>query len=488
MDGLKDDGPESDAEALLLRRRLGDGPESDDETLLLRRRTGFLPVELVKGYDGYSEVEGTIVRRIDAEIMPLVMVLYLFALLDRHSIGLARVAGSAASHGMEAELGLRDEDYGTCVFAFVLGYTVLEIPSNLLLSRFTPRFWLSRIMVSWGCVTVMMAFAWDFASLATLRFLLGVAESGFFPGILLYLTFWFRKSEQALRLALFMASASVAGFLGGVLAYVLSNLDGFLGLSGWRWIFLVEGIPSILLGFYAYRKLHNFPDSASFLTKDERELAVKRLGAHAPSSKDPHFDWEQFTRAVRDPVLHLFCAGYVCLMSPLHANAAFMPTILRSMGFSSQATLLLSAPPHLCGLLTQIPWALHSDRSGTRWPYVMVAVAMQMVGYSVMLAFQSVTVRYFACFLVQAGASAAVVIYLSWTTSHFSGVGSQTRTAVSTAAVVSVGNLLAGFVGSYAFKASDAPGYRAGFTQNIIFNLLTLGCVAVLKRWAPSSH
>jgi MFS family permease len=357
------------------------------------------------------------------------------------------------------------------------------------MKRFTPAFWISRIMVSWGLTTVLTAFVWDFGSLFFARLMLGVTEAGFFPGILLYFTFWYKRSEQALRLALFMASSTFAGAFGGFLAYFISRMDGFLGLAGWRWIFMAEGLPSIALGFAAYRLLPNFPDTAPFLTKSEREIAVSRLGAHAPSVNDPHFDLHQFKLALKDPALGVFCLGYWCLMSPVHSMSMFLPTIVRSFGFSSSVSLLLSAPPYLFAMFTQLPFAFHSDRVNERPLHIMVAVATQMLGYFVLLTAEAPWTRYiFGCLVAQSGASAAIVIYLSWVTSTFSGTGSQTRTAVSTAAVISVGNLLAGYFGAFNFTKEDAPLYRSGFGRNVLWGFGTLACVALLRKMLPGHH
>lgn len=476
--------------------------DSSDNSLPTNAGTeGFWPVAALGGYENYSDaVERAVVRKVDSHIMPLITVCYLFNLLDRHSIGLARIANSDDSHAgpshggtpgqhsaMEEELGLNESQYASVLFAFVLGYTLFEVPSNLLMKRATPSFWISRIMVSWGLVTSLTAFVWDFRSLVVARFALGVAEAGFFPGILLYFTFWYRRSEQALRLALFMVSSTFAGAFGGVLAFFLSRMDGVMGLSGFRWIFLAEGLPSVALGFVVYSALPNFPDSAPFLTKTEREVAVSRLGNTA-SSNESHFDWVQFKLAIKDPVLHLFCIAYACLMAPVHSLSYFLPTIIRSFGFSSGVSLLMTAPPYIIAMCVQLPFAFHSDRTGERAVHVMAAVGIQFLGYFVLWTASSPWTRYlFGCLVAQPAASAALVVYLSWVTSHFS-IGSQTRAAVSTAAVVAFGNLLGGFFGANNFKKEDAPLYRAGFGRNLLFNLGGLVVILILRRWIPGTY
>ena len=223
------------------------------------------------------------VRKAQWRLLPFLMVLYVVAYLDRINVSFAALS-------MNEELGLSQTAYGLGAGIFFLGYVLFEVPSNLILARIGPRIWLARILVSWGLATVALALAVGPASFTALRFLLGVAEAGFFPGIILYLTYWFPLAYRAKAVALFMTATPLAGLIGSPVSGWILGLHQALGLSGWQWLFLLEGLPAIALGVVLYFRLPGAPAEAAWLRPEERRAltrAVEARGRPLPSAIFP---------------------------------------------------------------------------------------------------------------------------------------------------------------------------------------------------------
>ena len=220
------------------------------------------------------------VRRAGKRLVPLLMLMYFVNYLDRVNIGFA------GPNGMNEELGLSATLFGIAAGVFFIGYLLLEVPSNLMLHRFGARRWIARILVTWGIVATAMAFAPNATVLIVLRFLLGVAEAGFFPGIILYLTYWFPASHRARMTALFMTAIPISTALGSVVStLIIQNWHGLFGLSGWRVMFLVEGIPSILLAFVVWFALTDRPSEATWMPRAEQKALESRLRPRRPRSR-----------------------------------------------------------------------------------------------------------------------------------------------------------------------------------------------------------
>ncbi len=224
----------------------------------------------------HETMERTVPRKVFWRIIPFCFALYIISYIDRANIGYAALQ-------MNAELALSSQAFGFAAGIFFIGYFLFEVPSNVALLKFGPRKWIARILLSWGVVSMLTAFVQTAAQLYVLRFLLGVAEAGFFPGIILYLTLWFRTKEQATVIALFTAAIPVSYILGGPMStLIMENVSGF-GLSGWRWMMLIEGVPALLGGIATYWLLTDRPDQATWLSEPERTwLASEMETEHAP--------------------------------------------------------------------------------------------------------------------------------------------------------------------------------------------------------------
>jgi MFS transporter, ACS family, tartrate transporter len=309
-------------------------------------------------------------RKVDARLLPYLFVLYVVAYLDRVNV-------SFAAPGLIHDLSFSSSVFGLGAGMFFAGYVLCEVPSNLILRRVGARFWIARIMVTWGVVACCMALVHTAWSFNVLRFLLGVAEAGFLPGIIFYLTLWYPQERRARAVALFMAATPVAGVVGAPLSGFLLELQGWLGLSGWQWLFVLEGLPAVLLGFSVLRFLPNGPADAHWLAPAERaaihaELnAAPTLGARETSAVETnaHGLGRVIFALVRQPQVLLLSAAYFALCVGMYGLVMWMPTLLAEVlgvAATPERVGLLSAVPYLGGAVGMVLVARHSDATGER--------------------------------------------------------------------------------------------------------------------------
>jgi MFS family permease len=320
------------------------------------------------------------VRRAGRRLIPLLILLYFVNYLDRVNIAFA------GPNGMNDELGLSATAFGVAAGVFFIGYLLLEVPSNLMLHRFGARRWIARILATWGIVATAMAFTPNSTVLIVLRFLLGVAEAGFFPGIILYLTYWFPAAQRARMTAWFMTAIPISTALGAVLStLIISYGDGLFGLSGWRVMFLIEGIPAVVLAFVTWFLLTDRPGTASWLPEAEREALERQLAVEreqtASSSPGTVLD------ALRSPRVLALSWVYFGVVYGLYALGFFLPTIIKGFAqqygttFSTVEQGLINAVPYLVGLVAMILWTRRAVN-----PTVRVAVPALVGGLAIPIA------------------------------------------------------------------------------------------------------
>lgn len=324
-----------------------------------------------------------VLSKVAIRIVPFLALLYFVNYLDRVNIGFA------GPNGMTRELGLSQTAFGLASGIFFIGYLILEVPSNLALHRFGARRWIARIMVTWGAVAIAMAFIPNATTLVVLRFVLGVAEAGFFPGIVLYLTYWFPAAQRAKAVALFMAAVPVSTAIGSTLsALLISSGHGVLGLSGWRFMFLVEGVPAILLAVATWFFLTDRPEHAKWLSAEERDWLWHELDAERRSTEAEHH-WP-LRKALTHPRIVGLAFVYFAIVYGLYALGFFLPTIIAGFGqaFGTKLSVpqagLVNAVPYVIGALVMVPWARHGDRTGERTWHV--AVPMIVGGVAIPIA------------------------------------------------------------------------------------------------------
>jgi nitrate/nitrite transporter NarK len=390
------------------------------------------------------------VRRAGKRLVPLLMLMYFVNYLDRVNIGFA------GPNGMNEELGLSATLFGIAAGVFFIGYLLLEVPSNLMLHRFGARRWIARILVTWGIVATAMAFAPNATVLIVLRFLLGVAEAGFFPGIILYLTYWFPASQRARMTALFMTAIPISTALGSVVStLIIQNWHGLFGLSGWRVMFLVEGIPSILLAFVVWFALTDRPSEATWMPRAEQKALESRLAAEASEVAEagPSSVWG----ALKSPRVLALSWVYFGIVYGLYALGFFLPTIVK--GFSAQygttfSTVqqgVITAIPYAFGLVAMVVW---TNRAGS--PTVRVAVPALIGGLAIPAALylSNPWLAILAVTICACGVLAALPCFWALPTAYLTGAAA----AAGIGLINSLGNL-SGFVAPYVTGAlSDATG------------------------------
>jgi ACS family tartrate transporter-like MFS transporter len=391
--------------------------------------------------DPRGELLGRVVlRKVSLRLLPFLFLLYVVNILDRVNV-------SFAKFGMLPDLGLGGDE-GEKVFAlgfgiFYIGYLLFEVPSNLVLHRVGARAWIGRIMVSWGAVSAAMMFVRGPWSFYALRFLLGVAEAGFFPGIILYLSYWFPARERARAVALFMMASPLAGVLGNpVSGAVLQYLDRAGGLAGWQWLFLLEGVPAVLLGVGVWFYLTDRPEQARWLTPAERNWLVARLGAEARDRAAQH----GLTRlsAMAHPRVWLLIALYFTVAVGSNAFGAYSPTIIKGH-FPDAKPLglgLLTAVPSVAAVVGMVVIGAHSDATGERRLHVAGSALLAAAGWTLTATATDRWVALEGLVLAQVGMMSMLPTFWALATSFLSG----TAAAGGIALINSVANL-GGFLG-----------------------------------------
>jgi len=346
-----------------------------------------------------------VVRKVFRRLIPFLFVLYALSYLDRINIGFAALS-------MNQELGLSRTMFGLANTIFYVGYVLCEVPSNLLLVRYGAHRWIPRIMITWGLASAATMFAVGPNSLYALRLLVGIAEAGFLPGVLLYLTFWFPLRWRARATAIFMVAQPVTIAFGSTLSGFILDMHGWLGLSGWRWLFLLEGLPSVLLGLIAWFYLSPSPAKAPWLSDDEKANLNAQLSREDPKIEAGRSIWAEMGSA---QVL-LLCLAYFGLVTSLNTIATWTPQVVGevvSARGSFAAVGLLSALPGLVAALAMPLWSTRSDRRGERVIHYIVPVALTALGWIFVIAVPELTFRMLGLVFATAGAFTAMAIF--WT-------------------------------------------------------------------------
>ena len=294
-------------------------------------------------------------HRIARRLLPFLFILYVIAFLDRMNVG-------AAALQMPHDLGFSEGVIGFGAGIFFLGYFLLEIPGALIVERWSARKWIARIMISWGVMTVFMAFIHTSRQFYVVRFLVGAAEAGFLPGVIVYLTHWFRYQDRAKAVAVFYAANPLSYVIGSPLAGLLLGLS-WLGMRGWRWLFIIEGIPAIILGFITIWYLTDWPEQAAWLSEEEKSWIITELKQEKAAKKKSYRIWEALRH--RDVILLTLC--YFCAMTGSYGIAFWLPTILKRLsGQSDLKVTFMAALPYIAAFVTQQINGWHSDRKRER--------------------------------------------------------------------------------------------------------------------------
>ncbi|KAL2817626.1 major facilitator superfamily domain-containing protein [Aspergillus granulosus] len=428
------------------------------------------------------KAEARLRRKIDLYIVPTVALIYLFCFIDRANIGNARLAG------LEEDLSMSGYDYNTVLSVFYISYIVFEIPSNIACKWLGPGWFLPGLTVAFGLCSVFTAFVHTTESAAGVRFVLGIFEAGMMPGISYYLSRWYRKAELAFRLSLYLVMAPLAGAFGGLLASGILTLDSFGGLKSWRMIFAVEGIITVGIGLIAFVTLTDRPETARWLSAEEKELAIARVRSeseHAGVHKVlDELDKVKIRRGIFNPVT--LATSWVMLLTcvTVQGLAFFLPTIVRTI-YPDKTTIeqqLQTVPPNIIGAFSTLLIPYLSSRFDRRVIFFIITPIFMMTGYIIFLAITDGHARYGATFLIAFGSFPIGVL----TNAHAAvNVVSDTARASSIGTVVMMGNI-GGLIATWSFLPFDGPNYPIGNGLNLATGatiLVISVCMLLWSKW-----
>lgn len=408
-----------------------------------------------------SDLESRTLAKVRWRLIPFLFLLYVIAYLDRVNVGYAAL-------DMNRELGFSAAVYGFGSGIFFLSYTLLEVPSNLVLARVGARRWIARIMATWGLVSMAMVFVDTPLSFYVLRFILGAAEAGFFPGLILYLTHWFPARERARAVALFMTATAMAGVIGAPISSAILQLHGAGGLDGWQWLFIIEGLPAVLLAPVVWRRLTERPADATWLTADERDWLTRKMAKEHDQTSGVHLTLRAAASSGR---LWALSALYFCIVMAFYGVSFWLPQIVQATGGMSSATvILLTAIPYVAATIGLVVIGSRSDAVAERRWHVAVPCLVGAAGFVLTVFAPQTAAASLAMLSIAAfGIWGALGPFWTMPTAFLRG----TAAAGGIAIVNSVGNL-GGFAGPFLIGwVRDATGSFEG-------GLLTLAAVLVV--------
>jgi ACS family tartrate transporter-like MFS transporter len=410
-------------------------------------------------------------RRISLRVIPYVFLLYIIAFLDRVNVGYAALQ-------MAGDLGFSAEVFGFGAGIFFFGYVLLEIPGSLLVERWSARKWIARIMISWGILAIAMAFIRTSTEFYWVRFLLGAAEAGFFPGLIVYLSHWFRYEDRAKAVGMFMAAVPVSNLVGSPISGLLLGVH-WMHLAGWRWLFIVEGIPAVVFGVVTIYYLTDWPREAKWLPADERQWIIRELEAEKEQRTAVYriSMWQAFRH--RDVLL--LVGAYFFATIGFYGLNIWMPTLLKqASGWSDLKVTMVAMIPHLAGFISMLVLGTSSDRSGERRWHAAGAMILGGIGYVLVVMAGGSPVLVVAAFaVVAAGVDGYFPGFWPLPTAFLT----ESAAAASIGLINSFGNL-GGFVGPYllGYVRTATHSYNIGLACLAISMVLGAACVLSVTK------
>ncbi|KAI2464711.1 major facilitator superfamily MFS-1 [Annulohypoxylon bovei var. microspora] len=427
--------------------------------------------------DDVDEQEGKkILWRVDRRLIVLVGLLYCISLMDRANLSAAAVAG------MIEDLDLVGTRYSIVTLVFFITYIIFQPPSTIVIRKVGPRIFLPTIILAWGAVMIGFGFSPSFEVLMALRLLLGVFEAGYFPGCVYLLSTWYTRFEVGRRYSVFYLLGCVASACSGILAFGLTQMNGLAGLSGWRWIFIIEGVITCLLALVGYWLLVDFPDSNRkswrFLNERERAWIIRRVKADRGDTEVPKFKLSLFLKGGLDARVWGYGLIAFCTNTVTYSLAYFLSLILHTnLGFSISASQCLVAPPYAFAGIWMYTMGWVGDRYRIRGPIVIVNMVVALIGLPILGWHHDNAVRYFGAFFVTAGVNANIPASLAYQANNIRGQWKRAFSSVTWVGFASMG----GITGSLVFRSQDAAtGYKPGLYACIACCLFAIVLVCIL--------
>ena len=398
--------------------------------------------------------QARVLKRITYRLIPLLFCCYIIAYIDRINVGFAKLQLQGV---LDVDPAIFGRVYGLGAGLFFIGYFIFEVPSNLILHRVGARVWIARIMIVWGIVSMAFMFMKGVTSFYVLRFLLGAAEAGFFPGVILYITYWYPAAERARMIALFAMGAIVAGMIGSPISGALLAMDGVGGLAGWQWLFLIEGSPAVLLGFVVLFYLPNGPQDARWLSSNEKKWVADMLArsAAASTTSGRHSLRDCFT----SPVVWLLCLIYFLRNVGTYGYEMWLPTMVKGMTGKSDAMVgLINGLPYFAAGIAMYLVGRHSDKTGERRGHMSGSAVGATIGFIVAATATNAFVAIAGLALAFAGSKASLPPFWAQSTEFLKG----TAAAGGIALINSVGNLGGFFGPTFVGMIKDKTGSNFG--------------------------
>ncbi|KAK6892498.1 MFS-type transporter efuF [Candida tropicalis] len=416
-------------------------------------------------------------RKIDFRILPILIVLYILNYIDRTGIATARLGT------LEEDLNLTGSDYQIALSILFAGYILFQVPSNMLMNKLgRPSTYLAVVMTIWGAISTCTAAVQGFGGLAAVRVLLGVVESAFFPGALMILSSWYDKKSLALRNSILYSGSLISSAFGGLISAAILQMDGLGGVSGWRYIFIIEGGCTVLVAPLAYFILPDNPDNTKFLTQEEKDIVMwklkKDLGNVNDSDKEAkESEWQGFLHAIKDIKVWLLVATHSLLVAACGITN-FFPSVVQTLNFSRTITLCLTAPPYVIAVVATFLWSMHADRTGERFWHITVPLLLSLAAFIIAAASLNLGARYFSMCLMIPSLYCAFVVILTWISNCCP------RPPAKRAAAIALVNCLSNSTSiwnAYLYPSSDAPRYLIAFCCNCGFIVASIAFAIGLR-------
>ncbi|KAJ1800500.1 hypothetical protein LPJ56_006485, partial [Coemansia sp. RSA 2599] len=395
-------------------------------------------------------LQAAYLRKVDLHLLPPAFAMYFFSVIDRNNIGNAKAAG------MDKHLGLHGQQFNWIISSFFFTYIFCEVPSNLLLRKYGARVWLPFIAICWSILVGCMAAAKTYGSLIAVRVLMGVFEAGYVPGFIYVTSFWYTRKQQAPRIALFFSAGVFAGIWAGPLAARLQTIKG--SLMGYQYIFIIEACITVAIAVVMALVMQNYPETATFLTEEERAYALRMLANDKVSSYKASYQPRQVMRALSDWTVWAYAIIFWAAATGGATQAIFGPTLIAAMGYTSTRAQVLSAVPSACGFVSQII-SMFLPRLHRRFSvWIMLFSAMACAFYAVIATVENIHVRFAFLCLSNFALSPNMPLVSVWMSNNVLGV---TKKGVASACTVMLGGI-AGLIGSHIYREKDYPQYRFG--------------------------
>ncbi|KAF9884353.1 hypothetical protein FE257_001866 [Aspergillus nanangensis] len=435
-----------------------------------------------------SEKKKQILWKVDIRLVPMLAVLYLISHLDRANIGNAKI------EGLVEDLGLDGLQWNIVLSIFFIPYVLLEVPSNMLLKNFSrPSVYLGILITCWGIIMTLTGMVQNFAGLMVTRILLGIFEAGFFPGAVYLCTFWYMPKDLSTRIAFFYCASALSGAFSGLLAAGIAKMDGVGGQEGWRWIFLLEGIVTVMLGVMCFFWLIDSPArSTKWLEPEEiRYLELQHFikeGGNFKEEKKTKVVWKDLFAVFTNWRMYLLAYILLCQSACSYGTKFTLPTITKSMGFTNTNAQLMTVPPYVAGAISALFFSTLSDRFYWRFPFVAAPLCLVTIGYAVVISFhgalkENVGPAFFAVILTCMGIYPIHPATTSWTANNLT---PSSHRAIGLAFNICIGNI-GGIIGSYMYLDRESPKYYTGFGLSTAFGAsgLIVACLLELSYvWA----